>query len=84
MLVAMTRLTATLAALVTAAVASAGVASADPTPAPSPGYQIPSPSGPEFPGAQVYPPRCLRAMLAYGFTWSPDTGTWEPSRTGSP
>jgi hypothetical protein len=28
---------------------------ADPTPMPSPGYQIPGPNGPEFPGAQAYP-----------------------------
>ena len=76
MRVAMTRLMATLAALVTASVASAGVAGADPTPPPSPGYQIPTPSGPEFPGAQVYPPRCLRAMRACGFEYDPNTGAW--------
>ncbi len=62
----MTKTTAVLAAvLALAAVAAAGTAGADPTPAPTPGYQIPSESGPQFPGAQVYPPQCLRNMLAF-------------------
>jgi hypothetical protein len=69
-------------ALAIAAVASAGTAGADPTPPPSPGYQIPSPSGPEFPGAEVYPPRCLRQMMACGFRYDPDTGTRNPSDPG--
>jgi hypothetical protein len=37
-------------------VAAAGTATADPTPPPSPGYQIPGPDGPTFPGTQVYSP----------------------------
>jgi hypothetical protein len=75
---AMTRLVAALVALVTAAVAAAGVAGADPGTQPTPGYQIPGPSGPEFPGAQTYPPQCLRNMLACGFKYDPATGTWQP------
>jgi hypothetical protein len=55
-----------------------GTAAADPTPQPTPGYQIAGPSGPQFPGTQVYPPRCLDAMLACGFRYHPDTGTWQP------
>ena len=62
--------------LATAALATAGTAGADPTSPPSLGYQIPGPAGPEFPGAQIYPPRCLRAMLACGFEYDPSTGTW--------
>jgi hypothetical protein len=58
------------------AIAAAGTAGADPTPPPSPGYQIPGPSGPEFPGAQTYPPQCLRNMRACGFEYDPDTGAW--------
>ena len=53
-------------------------ATADPTPPPSP-YQIPSESGPQFPGAQVYPPQCLRNMLPCGLRWDPSTGTWRPA-----
>jgi hypothetical protein len=56
----------------------AGAAAADPTPPPGPGYQIAGPSGPQFPGLQTYPPRCLAAMLACGFKYHPDTGTWQP------
>jgi hypothetical protein len=70
------------AALAAAAVTVAGTAGADPTPAPTPGYQIPGPDGPQFPGAQVYPPQCLRNMLACGFKYDPATGTWQPG-TGS-
>ena len=62
---------------------AAPTASADPTPAPSPGYQTAGPSGPQFPGVQTYPPRCLAAMLACGFRYDPATGTWQPG-TGSP
>jgi hypothetical protein len=58
-------------------------ASADPTPAPTPGYQITGASGPQFPGAQVYPPQCLRNTLACGFRYDPGSGTWQPG-TGSP
>jgi hypothetical protein len=57
------------AAAAAAMVASAGTAGADPTPPPSPGYQIPGPNGPQFPGAQVY-------------RYDPDTGTWNPSDAG--
>src|SRR3984957_20908987 len=48
-----------ICAAVLAAAAVVGMvaptAAADPTPTPSPGYQIPGPNGPEFPGAQAYP-----------------------------
>ena len=71
-----------ICAAVLAAAAVVGMvaptAAADPTPTPSPGYQIPGPNWPEFPGAQAYPPRCLHAMLACGFRYDPDTGTWSP------
>ena len=41
------------------------------------------PAGPTFPGAQVYPPQCLRNMLACGFRYDPSTGTWNaPSGPG--
>jgi len=53
-------------------------AAADPTPSPKPGYQIAGPSGPVFPGTQVYPPRCFAAMLACGFRYDPGTATWQP------
>ena len=43
---------------------ASGTAGADPTRPPGPGYQIAGPSGPQFPGTQVYPPRCLEAMSA--------------------
>jgi hypothetical protein len=67
------------AAAVAAMVATApGAAVADPTPAPSPGYQIPGPSGPQFPGVQTYQPHCLAAPLSCGFRYHPDTGTWQP------
>jgi len=63
-------------AAVVAVVVTAGPAGADPTPPPGPGYQIPGPAGPQFPGAQVYAPRCLEAMRSCGFEYSPDDGTW--------
>ena len=72
------------AAVAAMVVAAPGTAGADPTPAPTPGYQIPSESGPQLPGAQVYPPQCLRNMLACGFRYDPATGTWNaPSGTRS-
>jgi hypothetical protein len=75
----MTRLVAALVALVTAAVAAAGVAGADPSPAPGPGSQILTPGGGSaFPGVQTYPPWCARNMLACGFRYDPGTGTWQP------
>jgi hypothetical protein len=64
------------AAVAAMVVAAAGTAGADPTPPPTPGYQIPGPDGPQFPGAQVYPAWCARNMLACGFRYDPGTGTW--------
>jgi hypothetical protein len=73
----------TVTGVIAAMLAGAGTAGANPTPAPTPGYQIAGPSGPQFPGSQVYPPRCLAAMLACGFRYDPGTGTWNaPSGTG--
>jgi hypothetical protein len=63
-------------------VAAPGTAGADPTPAPQPGYQIPGPSGPQFPGTQTYAPRCLVAPLSCGLRYEPGSGTWQPG-TGS-
>ena len=60
--------------------ATSGIAAADPTPAPSPGYQIAGPDGPEFPGLQVYPPVCGRYPLACGFHFDPGTWTWQPPK----
>jgi hypothetical protein len=77
------RLLALGVAVIATMVAAAGTAHADPTPPPSPGYQIPGPSGPQFPGVQTYPPQCLRNMLACGFRYEPGSGTWQPG-TGSP
>lgn len=62
------------AAALAAMMAAAGAAGADPTPAPSPGYQI----GPAFPGVQQYPPSCLAYMPACGFRYDPGTGAWQP------
>jgi hypothetical protein len=67
------------AAAVAAMVIAAPTAAADPTPGPSPGYQIPAPGGAQFPGAQIYPPQCLRNMLPCGFRWDAGSGTWQPS-----
>jgi hypothetical protein len=78
----MTRQLIYAAVLVAMVVNSLPPANADPTPPPSP-YQIPGPSGPVFPGTQTYPPQCARNMLACGFRYHPDTGTWQPG-TGSP
>ena len=75
------RLLALGVAVIATMVAAAGTAHADPTP--PPGYQIPGPSGPQFPGVQTYPPQCLRNMLACGFRYEPGSGTWQPG-TGSP
>jgi hypothetical protein len=72
--------TASVAVMVFAA---AGTAGADPTPPPSPGYQIPGPDGPTFPGTQAYPPQCARNMMACGFRYDPGSRTWQPG-TGSP
>jgi hypothetical protein len=55
-------------------------AGADPTPEPSPGYQIPGPDGPTFPGTQVYPPVCLTAPLACGLRYHAPPG---PASTGT-
>ncbi len=67
-----------MCAVVALVVGAPGTAGADPDSAPGPGYQIPGPSGPQFPGAQVYPPQCLRNLLACGFRYDPATGTWRP------
>jgi hypothetical protein len=72
------RIVLAAAAVAAVVVAAPGTAGADPTPPPGPGYQIPGPDGPAFPGAQVYPPQCLRNMLACGFRYDPGTGTWRP------
>lgn len=79
-MMSMVRIVLAVAAMV---VVAPGTAGADPTPSPAPGYQIAGPSGPQFPGTQVYPPRCLEAMLACGFRYDPGTGTWNaPSGAG--
>jgi hypothetical protein len=65
-----------LCAVVALVIGATGTAHADPTPAPSPGYQIPTPNGPVFPGIQTYPPRCLTAPLACGLRYDPGMGTW--------
>jgi hypothetical protein len=74
--------TVVAAAAAVAAVVSAPAAHADdPTPAPSPGYQIPGPGGPTFPGAQVYPPICLAAPLACALRYDPSRGAWDAPPT---
>jgi hypothetical protein len=73
------RFLALSAAVIATMVAGAGTAGADPTAPPAPPYQILTPDGPQFPGAQIYPPRCLHAMRACGFTLDPGTMTWRPS-----
>ena len=50
----------------------------DPAPSPSVPYQIPTRDGPVLPGNQVLPPVCAHAMMACGFWYDPDTGTWRP------
>jgi hypothetical protein len=70
------------AAVAAMVVVAPGTAGADPTPPPSPGYQIPGASGPVLPGVQVYPPRCLAQPLACGLHYDPSTGTWNPSDPG--
>ena len=48
-------------------------------PPPAPPYQIATPDGPALPGNEVLPPICGVYMRGCGFTYSPDTGTWQPS-----
>jgi hypothetical protein len=71
-----------ICAAVLAAAAVVGIvaptAVADPTPAPTPGYQIPTPNGPAFPGVQTYQPICLTSPLACGLRYDPGSGTWQP------
>jgi hypothetical protein len=67
------------AAVVAMVVAAPGTAGADPTPAPGPGYQIPGPSGPVFPGVQTYQPTCLVAPLACAMRYDPSRGVWVPT-----
>jgi hypothetical protein len=63
--------------------AGVGTAHAEPTPEPTPpGYQLVGPSGPEFPGVQVYPPRCRWQPRSCGLEYDPGTGTWNPSDPG--
>jgi len=66
------------AAAVAAMVVTAGTAHADPTPPPSP-YQIPTPSGPAFPGVQTDQPTCLVAPLACAMRYDPSRGVWLPA-----
>jgi hypothetical protein len=73
-----------LCAVVALLVGASGAAAADPTPQPPPGYQIAGPSGPQFPDTQVYPPRCLAAMLACGFRYDPATGHGNREPTSKP
>jgi hypothetical protein len=72
------RIVIAAAAVAAMVVAAAAVpAGADPTPPPSPGYQILTPGGgSQFPGVQTYQPACLRNMRACGFEYDPATGTW--------
>lgn len=72
-----------VALAVLAALGSAVPAHADPTPS-GPGYQIPGPSGPLFPGAQTYAPRCAAYPPACGLRFDPGTQTWNPQGTDSP
>jgi hypothetical protein len=74
----MTKLIAGVGTAVLVAQATAVPAGADPTPAPEPGYQIAGPSGPALPGAEIYPPVCLRYPPACGLRYDPGTGTWNP------
>jgi hypothetical protein len=39
-------------------------------------YQI-GPNYPGLPGNQIYPPVCAQYMPACGFTFDPDTQTWQ-------
>jgi hypothetical protein len=78
----MKKLIIAVAAILVAAIATAAPDGADPTSSPSPGYQIPGPDGPTFPGTQTYPPWCARNMLACGFRYDPGTGTWNPRGLG--
>jgi hypothetical protein len=74
------KLLALSAAVIAMMVAAGGTAHADPTPPPSPGYQIQGPSGgPQFPGAQVYPPRCRWQPRSCGLEYDPGSGTWNQS-----
>ncbi|MFZ0227440.1 MAG: hypothetical protein WA488_06740 [Mycobacterium sp.] len=75
----MVRIVLAVAAMV---VVAPGTAGADPTPSQGPGYQIPGPSGPQFPGVQTYQPHCLVAPLSCGLRYDPATETWQPG-TGS-
>jgi hypothetical protein len=71
-------MTALLGVAVAAAVLVAPIAVDDPAPSPSVPYQIPTQDGPVLPGNQVLPPVCAHAMMACGFWYDPDTGTWRP------
>jgi hypothetical protein len=74
---------AAAAAVAAIVVAAAGTAGADPTPAPTPGFQVPTPGGGSaFPGVQTYPPICGVAPLACALRYHADTGTWQPTSAG--
>jgi hypothetical protein len=52
-------------------------AGADPTPAPSPGYQIQTPEGPTIGGLRTLPPVCAVQARACQLMWNPNTGAWQ-------
>jgi len=57
-------------------ICGAGIAHADNDT--GPGYATPAPNG-GAPAITRLPHVCSQAMIACGFHWSPDTGTWKPS-----
>jgi hypothetical protein len=72
-----------ICAVVLAVAAVVGIvaptASADPTPAPVPPYQIAEPSGPVLPGVQTYQPVCLEFPMACAMRYDPSRGVWLPT-----
>jgi hypothetical protein len=74
----MTKLITGVAAVLVA-FSSAGTAGAYPTPepAPSPGYVIQTPKGPQIGGLRTLAPICGTQPLACAGHWNPDTGTWD-------
>jgi hypothetical protein len=62
--------------LVAAGVAFATPAGADPTPPPSPPYQIQTPGGPVVGGLRSLPPICGVQPRACAGNWDPNSGTW--------
>jgi hypothetical protein len=51
------------------------IASADPTPPPSP-YQIQGPNGPVYGGMRTLPPICGTVPRACAGNWDPNSGAW--------